>query len=709
MLKKGVLAGNWVVFSILALGIAEILTQLVVIREFLAVFYGNELVIGILLANWLLIGALGSWVGRRASFIVEKGRLLVIFHIIVAFILPVSIALVRGIYDFAFIRGELVGITPLFVSSFLILFPAAFITGFSLPLFSVMLSSRKKAGQVGRVYYLDSLSNIVGGALFSFLLVYFLSPFQVGLLVLVLNLAAAIVLSVRARLRVLAAAASVLLVIALVLFTVFDFEALTAAVQFPFQDVVTVEDSEYGRLVITNTSGQYNFFDNGAAIFSSGDVSSAEEKVHLVLQQAGNVSYVLVISGCYSGTLAEGWKYSPDVVDCVEMNPYLIAAGRAYTGNIDNRTGLYWMDPRVFVRQAGRRYDAVVVDAPDPGTALSNRLYTGEFFSDLRRVLADGGVVGISVPSGENYLSDEARLLDGSVYNAMRMSFRNVLVLPGERMFLVASDSRLLYSRYSNISVTTDYLQYHVQDRVDRQRVDYALSALQGVSSVNEDFRPAAYYYHLRYWLSQFRTGYLILVGLALAFFGFALWRVGRVQFAVLAAGFAGISLELVLIFSFQVVHGYVYQKIGVIVTMFMIGLAIGAWLVNGALDLLPKRFLSGLCVALAVYSLVIPPVVFLLSRSSSGVVLRLSSVLLFPLMTALVGLLVGALFPVAARRVFDEPGRTSGALYFFDYVGACAGAVIVSALLMPLVGMMYVCLITAAFCAVGAFVNRKK
>lgn len=708
MLKKGFLTGNWIVFSIITLGIAEILSQLVIIREFLAVFYGNELVIGLLLANWLLISGLGSYVGRRALFLKNKEAVVICLHFLMAFLLPACIFIVRGLYDFVFIRGELVGITPVFVTAFLVLFPVCFITGFSLPLFSVMLDRRQKADQVGRVYYLDSISNIIGGALFSFVFVYFLAPFQVALLALVLNIAAGVALSLKSRLRWFAVAGSVLLVVAVASFVVFDFEKATTAFQFPFQDVVAVQDSEYGRLVITKTSGQVNFFDNGAVVFSSGDVSSAEEKVHLVLQQLQNVSNVLVVSGCYSGTLAEVWKYSPEIVDCVEMNPYLIAAGTAYTENIDNRTGMYWMDPRIFVRQAGRRYDAVIIDASDPGTALSNRYYTREFFSGVGRVLADGGVVGIGVPSGENYLSAEARLLDGAVYNALGSSFRNVLVLPGDRMFLVASDSRLLYSRYSNISIPTVYLQHHVSERTDKLRVEYALSSVKGVTAVNSDFRPAAYYYHLRYWLSRFSTGYLLLVGLTVVFLVFALWSIRPVQFSVLAAGFAGISLELVLISGFQVIHGYVYQKIGVIVTLFMVGLALGAWLSNGWIKSPSVRSVRNLCIALAIYSLVLPLVVFLLSNSGSTAVFRLSSALLFPVMTAGIGAFVGALFPVAAKLTFREAGSTAGSLYFYDYAGACIGAVLVSALLIPIVGIFNLCFITAVICAAGAFVNMK-
>jgi hypothetical protein len=45
-------------------GISHIVTQLVAIREFLNIFYGNEIVFGIILANWMLLMGIGSYLGK---------------------------------------------------------------------------------------------------------------------------------------------------------------------------------------------------------------------------------------------------------------------------------------------------------------------------------------------------------------------------------------------------------------------------------------------------------------------------------------------------------------------------------------------------------------------------------------------------------------------------------------------------------------------
>ena len=46
------------------LGFTLIGAQIILLREFLMIFNGNELVIGLLMAIWLITTGLGSWTGR---------------------------------------------------------------------------------------------------------------------------------------------------------------------------------------------------------------------------------------------------------------------------------------------------------------------------------------------------------------------------------------------------------------------------------------------------------------------------------------------------------------------------------------------------------------------------------------------------------------------------------------------------------------------
>ncbi|UCD79394.1 MAG: hypothetical protein JSW26_29040, partial [Desulfobacterales bacterium] len=52
---------------VIATGISSVVTQLLTIREFLTQFQGNEMIIALILFNWLVLGGLGTRLARVIS------------------------------------------------------------------------------------------------------------------------------------------------------------------------------------------------------------------------------------------------------------------------------------------------------------------------------------------------------------------------------------------------------------------------------------------------------------------------------------------------------------------------------------------------------------------------------------------------------------------------------------------------------------------
>ena len=88
-------------------------------------------------------------------------------------------------------------------------------------------------------------------------------------------------------------------------------------------------------------------------------------------------------------------------------------------------------------------YDVAIIDVPAPSTAQLNRFYTVEFLAEIKRVLAPDGVVSFALGQYENYVSPELARMLSSARLSLRHSFRNVLVIPGSRVFFLASDGPL--------------------------------------------------------------------------------------------------------------------------------------------------------------------------------------------------------------------------------------------------------------------------
>jgi spermidine synthase len=264
-------------------------------------------------------------------------------------------------------------------------------------------------------------------------------------------------------------------------------------------------------------------------------------------------------------------------------------------------------------------------------------------------------------------------------------------------------------------------------DPAKRAQVERALAA-QRPAHLNTDEQPAAAIYHMRYWATtseaahagpeapaerrsslleailalrfEWAAGALVAATAAAALAGLARGRraLGRTAllWSVGTTGFAGMAVEIVLLYTFQTLYGYVYGMVGLVVGVFMFGLVAGSFLMNRrlgrvgvaaatrqpglrslvALDLAVTAFAAGLVLILAA-----------LRASSADWPVQLAT---FGLVAA-AGVLGGLVYPIAACvRLGDDPRieRVAGAVSAADSLGACAGALVTGVALVPVLGI---------------------
>ncbi|MBU1727007.1 MAG: spermine synthase, partial [Candidatus Omnitrophica bacterium] len=99
--------------TILVIGSSGIAAQIILLRELLVSFYGNELTVGVILANWILIEAIGVyWMGRILSRAKNPVNLFFILQFIFSLTLPASVYFARTFKTFSGIPfGEGIGIS----------------------------------------------------------------------------------------------------------------------------------------------------------------------------------------------------------------------------------------------------------------------------------------------------------------------------------------------------------------------------------------------------------------------------------------------------------------------------------------------------------------------------------------------------------------------------------------------------------------------
>jgi spermidine synthase len=717
--------------AVVCLGVSAFLTQVTLMRELLGALAGNELVLGVLLGNWMLLAGLGAALGRGAGRLRRPLAVLAAAQALLAVLPLVDVFLLRTLRNVVFVRGAEIDLTDSVVSSFVLLAPYCLLLGYLLTLASHLLSGEEKgdnphlceapegpfrqmgtvpffraerqdAAGIGRVYFLDNLGAVLGGVLFSFLLVERLSHFGILYVPAVLNLAAAGVLAAAAGQRRTAAALAALAAAGIAAAAIWDLDALSTAVRYPGQRIVDRGHSPYGNLVVTWAAGQYQFFENGVELFSTDNVERVEETVHYAMAQRPRARRVLLVSGGVSGTAREILKYPVAAVDDVELDPRVIeVARRLLPERLDDpRIYVFPSDGRLHVKQSTAAYDVVILDVPGPSTSQINRFYTREFFDEVHKALRPGGVLALSLAHEyEGYLSPEMARVLATLHRTLRATFADVRLIPGGKIFLLASDGELtgdVAGRLEAAGVRTRWVtRAYLAAMLTPQRVAGLERALSADGPINHDFSPVLYYYQLRYWMSQFRFRFGLLEGVLLALLAVYLVRLRPVATAVFASGFAASALEVVLLVGFQILYGSLYRQMGLIVAMFMLGLGLGSLGMTRILPRHGRASLAWLLTGLAVYAACLPPALLGLGRLGSGMTLAASQVAI-PLLTLLLAVLVGMVFPLAAKLDFQNVAATASRLYTADYIGAFLGALLVSTLLIPLLGVTTVCLLTA-------------
>ena len=196
--------------------------------------------------------------------------------------------------------------------------------------------------------------------------------------------------------------------------------------------------------------------------------------------------------------------------------------------------------------------------------------------------------------------------------------------------------------------------------------------------------------------------------GIILIVMLFIMSRLNLIQTGMFTGGFAASSMEVLLLITFQIIYGYVYLMSGVIIAVFMGGLTLGALIGRRIVKAVGLVSYSGNQLAIGLFALLLPLVINAV-KPITGYPFIVHFI--FFILTIVISFLVGTLFSIGSHiQKGNVPAVTSG-IYSADLAGSAFGALIVSAFLIPLIGLVKVSitvgLINVLFAGI-TWVNRK-
>ncbi|MEI6613718.1 MAG: hypothetical protein WCL37_02360 [Chrysiogenales bacterium] len=726
------------------LGAFSLVFQTILLREFFTVAAGNEISFAIALGGWLL----GVGAGSCCSGLLSVGprRTAPAFPWVVVLLCVSAPLLLTGVRCLQQInavpQGTLMPLSSTFWLIPLLTIPFSFFSGFVFPL-AVKLqpaSALNDTQKMVRAYIWECIGALAGGVVYTFwLLEKFNSTLIIAMFTLPLLLGSILVARSEKRKKALAV---YFLLLAFNLYAILGGGAgrlESWLVQQRWRGLsgatwIESRDSKYQNLQLGLSHGQYCLYSNGQLTTVFPDDDQQRILAAQIITQHPQPRRVLVIGEGASGLAKQLLQYKISSLTAVEIDgeflnlilDHLPASDKKSLR--DPRLRMPVIDGRRFVIEAARtksdpknRFDLVYLHQPDAWTAQLNRYYTREFFMNIKTILTDGGVVAMRLTSAENYASEITNPYTATIYQTLKSVFPAIAIAPGSTNFFSASSDpasvstnlSLLVTRYKRMGNPPADLGKIFQSLHPDEKTRFIKKALDQypVRALNRDQQPIAYFLcgRLLGWTSGSPLSGLfdffekmkfsnLLIFMILLLCPAVLWVLLRrkrapgnfsILLAAASGGFAGLSLEILTIFTFQNIWGYVYQSIGLLVAAFMLGMGLGVSLTGRYLKRkqpAPKKtrqLLAGNQLLIVIASLTCLPLMAVFAKMTGST----GQIPLFSWLGSM-GFLVGAILPLGLHiNGSESAAKKAGLLNAADYLGGSSGTLLMASFFLSIYG----------------------
>lgn len=700
-----------------AIGGLGITGQIVLLRELVTAFSGNELSIAFMLAVWIACEAAGAFafgvLFRRCNPVRWLGLLALLSVAVSAAAVP---AAVLGRPLVGLLPGETLSIPALCLIAFAVVSLPAFTHGALFVTGAGLLGSAPGRTTIpGRAYLWEGIGTAIAALAISFGLAAGVSSLALVTLAAV-PLAVALLLPGLGRSRLEKTCIVIaLLCLPILLLFAGRMEQLAWQRHWPGQTVQSVANSAYGKVVRIARAGQQQVFFAGAAALTSPtiDFARTEQVVGLPLLLHPRPERVLILGQALGGPVAVALRHGAKQVVTTEPDAVLARELAATDDTVVNaelanpRHRRLALDPRRLLAADSGRFDVITILPSAPFSLSANRLFSLEAFLLCRRQLNPGGILCLNSPGSADRtrLAPDLERMAGLRLATLERAFAHVLPLAADIPLFIAAGfplnpppetlARRLATRAAAGQVLDSVYLVALLDGFRQQEFTRRLTRAVSSGGPNTDLHPrevalsivrenrtvsgvvarlydAAINLRLRHLLVG--LGLLLCLSLAAAR---TLGRRFAVGTAIVTSGFCGAGISVILLFAYQTRFGTLYTHIALLLGAFMLGSVLG----SAAAVQLTTRLRST--------SLLLLEIALLLLCVLAALASPVAPARLFVIMQLAAGTCLGAQFAVAGAEAAASPAARTGLLAGLDLVGGALGMLVCGLVLVPGLGLV--------------------
>ena len=414
--------------TLFLVGAALSIAQFVMIRDFVSILYGEEVVIVLVTASFFLGLSAGYLLSLRLSRRMFEWLLAAAVFLHLTF--PFSYRYIAAWLS----REDASGYWFLVL---LFLYALLFNTVFAvfLPrLITLDGDEGKSESQKLRVYYALELAGFMSG--FFVVVFSWVKPFAFLMVPYWLILGVVLHLVLRRPLLTAAYGLAALPVILNLQQIDYGSTALLYRYKHHMRGATTLysENSPYQKVeVLKDAGGGLHLYLDGLQNLNSTNLEGLNYFIARVPAQLVRPKKALLIGNGTLSSVPKIYPYSGEVTS-VELDPGVLEAGRRFFTPPERLEGLErWSlhvdDGKHFLRHSAERYDLIIVDVPSPLTIQEAYLHSMEFYALIRDHLTEQGVVSVQL-SGPLQKNDRT---PARVTAALRQVFPEVMAIYSAR------------------------------------------------------------------------------------------------------------------------------------------------------------------------------------------------------------------------------------------------------------------------------------